>query len=374
MTTNDANQTSPANQISLLAYLAYKFGGQTETIATEALGYILSRSEAARNALRETIRIGGVDVGRIARVQTEVIGEKMERVDLSAYDDAGEERVLIEAKFWAGLTGNQPDTYLKRLLQNKNPSALLFVAPESRLVTLWAELGRLANDGGFGLGAGTVATGLQGAVVNNGPHRLVLTSWRAMLGAMASRASVEGDSSAERGIIELNGLCEQEDSDAFLPLRTDELGPQFARRMPHFIKLTEDARKDKRVRPFVTRTYPIHSATNSHGRYLTLVDDVPVWFGVRYDLWAKRGDTPLWLVIRRTPFDWAADFNEVKSCLEPLIIRDPNILDDPEGLLIPFFLPTGVEREEALESVAAYLAKVADLLSRSPQPASEQGP
>ena len=53
MTTNDANQTSPASQISLLAYLAYKFGGQTETIATEALGYILSRSEAARNALRE---------------------------------------------------------------------------------------------------------------------------------------------------------------------------------------------------------------------------------------------------------------------------------------------------------------------------------
>ena len=53
MTTNDANQTSPASQISLLAYLAYKFGGQTETIATEALDYILSRSEAARNALRE---------------------------------------------------------------------------------------------------------------------------------------------------------------------------------------------------------------------------------------------------------------------------------------------------------------------------------
>ena len=42
MTTNDANQTSLVSQISLLAYLACKFGGQTETIATEALGYILS--------------------------------------------------------------------------------------------------------------------------------------------------------------------------------------------------------------------------------------------------------------------------------------------------------------------------------------------
>ena len=42
MTTNDNN--------SLLAHFAYKFSGQTETTATEALGYILSRSEAARNA------------------------------------------------------------------------------------------------------------------------------------------------------------------------------------------------------------------------------------------------------------------------------------------------------------------------------------
>ena len=377
MTTNDANQTSAANQISLLAHLAYKFGGQTETIATEALGYILSRSEAARNALRNTIGTGGVDVGRIARAQTEVpieVDGKEARVDLVGFDDGNAKRALIEVKFWAGLTENQPNTYLKRLLQNTEPSALLFVAPESRLVTLWAELRRLASVGGFALGNGTQAAGLQSAVVNNGIHRLMLASWRAMLGAMASRASVDGDSSAERFILELNGLCEQEDSYAFLPLRTDELGPQFARRMPQFIKLTEDARQDKRVVPFVTSTFPIDSSLNSHGRYLTLVDDIPVWFGIRYDLWAKRGDTPLWLVIRRKPFDWAADFNEVKSCLEPLTLRDPSILDDHEGLLIPFFLPTGVEKEEVLESVAAYFAKIVNLLSRSPQSASKQGP
>ena len=360
MTTNDGNKTSPANQISLLAHLAYKFSGQTETTATEALGYILSRSAAARNALRDTIRTGGVDIGPIARVQTEVEINKGARVDLIGFDAMDAERALIEVKFWAGLTENQPNTYLERLLQNTEPSALLFVAPESRMVTLWAELRRLANDGGFTLGLETPAAGLHSAVINVGSHCLMLTSWRAMLDSMASRAGVDGDSSAERGIIELNGLCEQEDSDAFLPLRTDELGPQFARRMPQFIKLTEDARQDKRVSPFVTKTFPPASSLNSHGRYLTLLKRVPVWFGVRYDLWAKRGDTPLWLVIRRERkgFPWAADFNEVKGCLEPLINRNPSILDDPEGLLIPFFLPTGVEREEALESVVVLLEEI----------------
>ena len=360
MTTNDANQTSPANQISLLAYLAYKFGGQTETIATEALGYILSRSESARNALRDMIGIGGVDVGRIARAQTEVpieVEGKEARVDLVGFDTTDAERALLEVKFWAGLTENQPNTYLKRLLQNMEPSALLFVAPESRMVTLWAELRRLANAGGFALGNGTQAAGLQSAVVNNGIHRLVITSWRALLDSMSSHASVDGDSSAERGIIELNGLCEQEDSDAFLPLRVGELGPQVGRRIPQFIDLAEDAWKHVKINEFVTYSTPTR-LKNRHGHFLTLLKRVPVWFGVSYDLWAKRGDTPLWLVIRRTPFDWAADFNEVKSCLEPLTIRDPSILDDHEGLLVPFFLPTGVEREEALESVVVRLEEI----------------
>ena len=368
MVTNDNN--------SLLAHLAYKFSGQTETTATEALGYILSRSEAARNALRDTLKTGGADVGPIARVQTEVdinvkakegAKEKDARIDLVGFGEGDAKRALIEVKFWAGLTENQPNTYLEELLKNEEPSALLFVAPESRLETLWTEILRLAaNDKAkrFTLDAGNIdgETNLPSAVVNGGPHRLMLTSWRAMLGAMASRASVDGDSAAERDILQLNALCERQDTEAFLPLRSSELGPQFARRMPQFIQLAEDAREHVKVKPFVSVTYPTNSATNSHGRYLTLLENVPVWFGVRYDLWAKRGDTPLWLVVRRTPFAWAADFNEVKRCLEPLI-KQPSILDDPaEGILIPFFLPTGVEREEALESVAVRLEEVCDLI------------
>jgi len=383
VTTNNANQTSPANQISLLAYLAYKFGGQTETIATEALGYILSRSEAARNALRDMIGIGGVDVGRIARVQTEVpieVDGKEARVDLVGFDDGNAKRALIEVKFWAGLTENQPNTYLKELLKNATakPSVLLFVAPESRMATLWAELRRLANAGGFALSYVPSATNPMSMAIKGGPHCLMLRSWRTMLGSMASRASVDGDSSAERSILELNGLCEQEDSDAFLPLRTNELGPQVARRIQQFIHLPDGAWQDKRVLHYVNPPFgPIASSTIRHGRFLTLVDDVPVWFGVSYDLWAKQGDTPLWLIVRNSTAQGpVANFTETKRCLAPLLVENPgSVIDDPaEGLLIPFFLPTGVEKEEVLESVAAYLAKIAELLIRAPQPAPASTP
>ena len=155
---------------SLLAHLAWKLTNQTETLATEALGYILAQSPAARQALQETIRTGGADVGPIASVATEARGKKNERVDLAALDEQGSERVLIEVKFWAGLTDNQPNTYLERLPADGNPAVLLFVAPEVRLETLWPEVLRRA-DARFNL-EDTGAEGIRSAIVDASERRV----------------------------------------------------------------------------------------------------------------------------------------------------------------------------------------------------------
>ena len=343
-TTNDDNQTS------LLAYLAYKLGGgRTETTATEALGYILSRSKAARNALRDLIQTGGVDVGSITRVQTEVVGEKGEIVDLVGFDATDAERALIEVKFWAGLTENQPNTYLERLLQNTEPAALLFVAPESRMVTLWAELRRLANDGGFTLGTGTVATGLHSAVVNNGPHCLMLTSWRALLGAMASRASVDGDSSAERDILQLDGLCKQEDIDAFRPLRGDELTLEFPRLQRHLIDLVWDTvvlcKSDQHG--IISSHGPLTSSMESHGAWVTIAG-ASAMFYINYRHWAQEGGTPLWL--------W---FNKADDT-----IRERLQTDLVEGKdILPIYLRKGVERKAVLDAIVERLREIRDKLA-----------
>ena len=100
---------------TLLAHLSGVFGRQPELVATEGLGHIISCSEPARHALGAILKAYGLDIGEIARVHTEVIGEEGERPDLVCSDHRGRERLLIEAKFWAGLTANQPVTYLRRL-------------------------------------------------------------------------------------------------------------------------------------------------------------------------------------------------------------------------------------------------------------------
>ena len=127
---------------SLLAYLAPRLTGRTEDIAVEALGYILSHSIAARSGLFELLRAGGAEIPEVVAVDTQSSKDRT-RPDLVGFDDQGRERLLVEAKFWAGLTDNQPQGYLDRLTDNGGATALLFVAPKARLETLWAELCRL---------------------------------------------------------------------------------------------------------------------------------------------------------------------------------------------------------------------------------------
>jgi hypothetical protein len=62
--------------------------------------------------------------------------------DVVGTDPAGADQLVIEAKFWAGLTEKQPGGYVERLGVGK-PGVVLVVAPAARLLTLWPEL--LAN-------------------------------------------------------------------------------------------------------------------------------------------------------------------------------------------------------------------------------------
>ena len=197
---------------TLLAKLQPMFKNRTENVAVAALEHILSGSDAARCALSDVIAAGGASVGQIAQIQTESRGERGTRPDLAGLDQQGEERVLIEAKFWADLTENQPTVYLRRLPANK-PSALLFVAPETRCDELWTQLRRTVSTlkSGITLGPNIESPKLWGATAG-GMRYLMLTSWTNLLDRMEATAAAPSDSEnvTVTDIRQLRGLTEQE--------------------------------------------------------------------------------------------------------------------------------------------------------------------
>lgn len=350
----------------LLAKLAPMFGSQTENLAVEALGHILSGSETARHALSLLLQDGGADVGRIARVQTQASGDDGARPDLVGCDRDGKERVLIEAKFWASLTENQPNGYLRRLAEPRaqRPCALLFVAPEMRMDSLWAELRRevATSASGLALTEPDGAEGLPSALAGEGRH-LMLTSWRNLLNRMATAVSGVADSHTETDIRQLQGLAELEDDEAFLPLRREELGPQVPRRIRDLTRLVDDAiyRAVKTDWASMEQRRMVATATR-YGVWLrfsqaeTVFETADAFFGIDHALWARHRDTPLWLV-----FSSSSTPPELRRTLEPLLYEDPPKLigETGEDMNIPVELPTGKEYGAVREAGMACLAGIA---------------
>lgn len=290
---------SKTRKTSLMAHVAYRLAKKKELVATSALAHILDSSEAAKAALQEMLRTGGADVGAIERVDDEV-GDNQGFVDVVAFNKAREQRVLIEAKFWAGLTDNQPGSYLDRLPDDDKPAALLFLAPAKRLQTLWPLLQRRAREGGWTLEVADPAGDLRNATIAGSNRHLMLTSWRTLLGAMESHASLAGDGPTGEDIRQLSGLCDREDTEAFLPLRADELSQEVPRRLGDLGRLVSDATARACDEGFADKTKLRDAATSERfGTYLRLGSEAKgvwagAWFGVNYVLW-RESDYPLWI-------------------------------------------------------------------------------
>ena len=339
--------TDDPGRDTLLAHLAWKLSDRHEDIAVEALGFIL-RSEATRTTLRQVLRDGGADVGPIVRVATQVGDDDGTRPDLVGSDQRGDESVLIEAKFWAGLTDNQPKAYLDRLPRGK---ALLFVAPRSRVESLWIELCQRAEvdvpD------PADHAAEVKSANVHD-EKQLMLTSWAHLL----ERLELAGDEKANSAIRQLRGLARRVDESAFPPLRAEEFAPKLARRLLGLRRLVDDATtrgcdagymstKDLRVVPRAT----------GYGRYMS-IEGVGAWFGLDFQSWARGSypATPLWLSLE----DWASrDLVDVRRAMKHRIRGSPCCFDEGNRVVVPIELLNAAEYEAVLKSVVEQLASIA---------------
>ena len=350
---------------SLLAKISPMLTVRTEDVAVEALGHILAGSEPARGALSDVLRTGGADVGTIAEVQTQVSGQDGARPDLAASDENGSKCVLVEAKFWAGLTENQPLTYLQRLPERKT-SALLFVAPHARLESLWAELGRriAKSDLGYSFKIEKHHEALLNARVRE-KCWLILTSWTSLLDRMATEVSAAGDSQTASDIAQLLGLAAHEDTTAaFMPLRAEELGPDLPRRLMGLMDLVDKATKRLVESGWASQKglSKAYRPTIGHYQYLELAG-APAEFGIVYEKWATLCDTPLWLTLR----DWKAKtsrpikpLSEVKKKLESFRrCNPPELFEVGQRIAMPIELPLGLERDAVLDAIVNRLTEIA---------------
>ena len=320
---------------SLLAHLAWRFPGATEDVATEALAFILNKEERARAALRDLLKGSGASLAPIASAHTQRVYQLTKKPDLVAFDESGREVALIESKFWANLTANQPNGYLRLMMQDLlEAKNLLFVAPTARVEgNLWEEL-RAEAEREFVVGDTSEKEGVRSARVGSDGHRLMLTSWDVLLGRIE-----KGAPDADGELRQLIGLCNRMESGP--PIGTGD-------------SLINEAVQRARARGYIsTDGLGVARLAGSYGKYIRLIDSgrdglAVARIGVDFD-----HAPPLYL--------WFVDNGGEYSLADMERIRNRLELDAEDCLFI--HLPDGGEFQSAVEHIVKRLKEVRDRLA-----------
>jgi hypothetical protein len=279
----------------MFGHLVTRLAAHPENVATDALHYVLSTSRPVTRALEDHLR-RLVDLPVGLRYDVQAVADDGSIPDLAGIAEDGSTPLLVEAKFYAGLTANQPVGYLRRLPAAR-PGLLVFVVPAARLELLWTEVTARAE-----LTDPTDPSGEVRQVAVGDWHVLAMTSWRALLAVLSEAAVSAGDRVAAANLDQLRGLCERMDSQAFHPIAPDELSGSVAVRLQQYLGLISKA-VDRLIDAEVATTGSndfkrggLRAGVQWWGRYFG-ISGTSCLLRISARPWARDRATPLWLQI-----------------------------------------------------------------------------
>ncbi len=359
---------------SLLAHLYSRIRGSPEDVATMSLCFILENSLSARKVFSNYLSTAaGVEPFPDLFFSTQVVGEGKERPDLVGVDQNNNELLVCEAKFWAGLTVNQPLAYLKRLRENGNDGekALVFICPHERIPNLWGELIRICRISD----ECSIECSIESSIEDgDGDRRIVvdgipmgIVSWRAIIEILMQALSAE-HSPLVKDLYQLEGLCEQMDLAAFKPFTPEDFGVDRAQRILSYHDIVSRVASEL-INTMGANTNGLRATPtlNKYIRYLNL-DHYNLGVSIQFniDYWLKYAETPFWFTIRKQgngSWEYARDVHEALRELE--YNRPKKIfLDKNEGgiLCIPLFAPLYAHEDEVIRSLVDSIKEILDML------------
>ena len=332
---------------TLLSFIAQRHSIGLEDVATDALFFILSHSAPARQALSDLLGYEG-DPLPIAKAQPWAADAHGAVPDLACLNDDDNLVALIESKFWAPLTRNQPVTYWQGLPVDR-PSVLLFLAPEPRVDQggLWDELVERLRNACHELEPAKRKGSLITAPAKAGQRRLMLTTWHLLLDRMAQSAKDDDDAQACFEIAELQGLA------------ASVIAGDNPQRDENLKRLIADAVKHVERSGWAnTDGLTVGVGFNFHVRYLRLAG-ANAWLGIDYEAVKQMPDKPLWLSFYGGS-NADVDLDMVRRALGDLAEPDAEWREGQAR--VPITLPEGADHDATLDAIAAELERVAHLI------------
>lgn len=341
----------------LLTHIVKRFAADRyEDLATEALAYVLRASPSALRAVGAFASSLAEHELTVHRVTTQVVDRTSEsRPDLVLYDRDGRPTVVLEAKFDAGLTANQPQSYL-----SQTEGLVLVVCPARRVEPLWPELLRRCDELGGAVDRSKGGTARRAAV---GHRTLALVPWTAVVEAVRSAVRVE-DPQLLGDVEQLAAMCSAFEAEVFLPFTSEELTADTGRRITQLNDLLDDVVSRTLQQPDVDKQ-GLRSASGAgwYGHYLNLPAGWQGFLHVSAHKWARKAPTPFWLWVResRTSVHNPAVVEDVLAPLWGTPLQ-PHL---DERWQIPLHPPTNTDRAEVLRVLCEQVNRVLTLIRQS---------
>ena len=341
---------------------------ENENVATEALAFILqSKGEAAKRGLLKLLRGILPELPNLWFRTQQTEGSS--RPDMWGLDEHACAHVFIENKFWAGLTDNQPVSYLRKLSERPYPTLLLVVVPSARERYVWKELTDRLREENIATEALHCTSGAESIVkiTPDGPV-MALTNWTTLLSFL--EAETTEDLPSRNDIAQLRALCDEAESGAFFPFSHEAISDQ---RIPSLILQLTGLVDDVSARAFEKNVLfkgnlKESKARERIGRYVNILPEQQCggWLGIHFGLWKEHGQSPFWIVFPSS--SWGRSI-EVRARLEPWA-ADKNVfvvsLPD-DSFAVAISIPGGEETKSiVVERVVNQIAEIGKALEPLP--------
>lgn len=303
---------------SLLSHIATNFTSEYENVANSSIAYLLNQYEIARVVLKNTLDVGSVPTYYVTELSTKVNG----RPDVTGLDADGTKSIIIEGKFWANLTNNQPNNYLKEL---NDSGKLLFIAPDRRATSLCYEIqDRIGDD-----------------------SRVSVISWRAFIEAVEIENQKNLNVNLASDLVQLKELCGQMDEEGMPPLSMSDLDSMNGRIGYQFADLLDECNKIIRGWPESDfKGLKTSASKDGYGFYFRAFNKGCQLCLSNYDWYTKESHSPIWLRL------WDYDFHQSESIYIALNNLDSkNTYLDKNYVSYAIKLIPGMDRNEVIEYI-----------------------
>jgi len=342
------------NMKSILSEVVGKHSKQIENICSESLALIINDSPSAQAAFREYVFRSSSNTVKLndkLLVSTQVTSKRDASIPDLKINDGSNGTYLLEAKFWAGLTDHQPNTYLERIATTGG--ALLFLAPERRIPSLKNEVASKMELAGV-----SYQMHGDGYVVNQ--VHIFFLCWGALLNALWTSATNASDQTSLHNIFQLKALVDKIDSEAFLPFEHQLFTPAAGTQRDQMVDLL-DMLVDGNKPILDTSKLTYGGGKYTYQRFFKLFKKYGGYMLYSSNLWKKYDETPIFMCISAKVWGKDMALPEMPEFELALKTKGINYHSKEEintnypALVIPLFVKTGVSKEVVYQDLQGQL-------------------